>query len=172
MFKDVVGWEGLYQVDESGTIMSKARNGNGYKAHTMSKSTDSDGYQVVKARNGTRVYTLKVHRIVATAFLPNPDNKPQVNHKDGDKQNNNVSNLEWVTASENIRHAKALGLQCACPNRVRVAQYDAKTSNLIGVYPSLRAAEEKTGVGWTGISAVIRGQRKTAGGYYWGRFND
>jgi hypothetical protein len=81
MFKDVVGWEGLYQVDEAGTIRSTPRNGNGFKAHVMSQSTDSDGYKVVKARNKDKVRTLKVHRCVAQAFIANPENKPQVNHK-------------------------------------------------------------------------------------------
>lgn len=172
MIKDVVGWEGLYQVDKAGNIWSKARNGNGYKTHKMSQSTDSDGYKVFKARNKNRVYTLKVHRAVAKAFLPNPENKPQVNHKDGNKANNNIENLEWCTASENIRHAKALGLQCECPNRVQVAQCDKNTQAIINTFPSLKEAEKQTGVGWTGISANIRGVRKSAGGYYWKRFND
>ena len=172
MFKDVVGWEGFYQVDEAGTIRSTPRNGNGFKAHVMSQSTDSDGYKVIKARNKDKVRTLKVHRCVAQAFIANPENKPQVNHKDGNKANNTVTNLEWTTCSENIRHAKNLGLQCECPNRVRVLQYNLEKSEIIGSYPSLKEAEHQTGVGWTGISAVLRGQRKSAGGYYWERLND
>lgn len=172
MFKQVVGWEGLYEVSEEAVIRSTPRNGNGFKPHTMSQSTDSDGYKVIKARNGSKVRTLKVHRLVAGAFLSNPDNKPQVNHKDGNKANNHVSNLEWVTASENIRHAKALGLQSECHNRVKVEQIDKVTGVVIATYPSLKRAEEETQIHWTGISAVLRGKRNSAGGYYWRRFND
>lgn len=172
MFKAVVGWEGLYEVNEEGIIKSTPRNGNGYKARVLSQNKDSDGYLVCKMRNGSKVRTTKVHRAVAQAFLQNPENKPQVNHKDGDKTNNHVSNLEWVTPSENILHAKRMGFQIECPNRVRVEQRSLDNSKTIAVYPSLKEAEKQTGIGWTGISAVIRGLRKNAGGYFWRRFND
>lgn len=172
MFKQVVGWEGLYEVSEEGVVRSTPRNGNGFKSHVMSQSTDSYGYKVVKARNGDRIRTLKVHRLVAEAFLQNPHNKPQINHKDGDKSNNRLGNLEWCTASENIRHAKDTGLQCECYNRIIVEQIDKLTGVVIATYPSLREAEIQTQIHWTGISAVLRGKRKSAGGYYWRRFND
>ena len=66
-----------------------------------------NGYMQVKV-SGKQIY---VHRLVAQAFIPNPDNKPQVNHKDGNKANNNVNNLEWVTNKENISHAYENSLQ-------------------------------------------------------------
>ena len=136
----------------------------------MAQNNDQNGYKLTKLRNKNKIVTAKVHRVVAEAFLPNTENKPQVNHKDGNKANNHVDNLEWVTASENIRHAKSLGLQCECPNRQKVEQW--KDGELIAVYNSLKEAEQKTGIGWTGISGVTRGTRKTAGGYYWKRCND
>lgn len=166
MFKNVKGWEGLYTVNEKGVIKSTARNGNGFKEHIMTQSTDSYGYKVVKMRNKNKVCTLKVHRIVATAFLPNPDNKPQVNHKDGNKTNNNVTNLEWVTASENIKHAKILGLQQECPNRIKVCKVSL-TGEYLATYKSLKEAGAMNNICWTGISAVLRGKRKTAGGFKW-----
>lgn len=169
-FNPIKNWEGLYEVSKEGCVRSTPRNGNGYKAKTMSKSIDSDGYEVFKARNKDKVRTLKVHRVVAEVYVPNPENKPQVNHKDGNKENNHYSNLEWVTNSENIRHAKANGLQCECPNRKPVCQM-TNSGKVLNVFPSLKAAEEETGIGWTGISAVIRNKRKTAGGYYWKLFN-
>ena len=171
MFKQVVNWEGLYEVNETGIVRSTPRNGNGFKSHIMSQSVDSDGYLVFKARNGLKVRTLKVHRVVAQAFIPNPDHKPQVNHKDGNKQNPDMHNLEWVTASENIKHAKANGLQQDCSNRVKVTQIDRDTLQSIAVFQSLKEAEQITQIGWTGISAVLRGKRKSAGGYYWERVN-
>lgn len=168
MFKPIKGFEELYSINEEGVVKSVGRNGNGFKEHIMTSSTDSDGYKVVKLRNKNKVITKKIHRMVAEVFLDNPDNKPQINHKDGNKANNHISNLEWVTASENIRHAKDHGLQCECPNRVKVAQ-KTRAGQVIATYQSLKAAEIETGIHWTGISAVIRGVRKTAGGFIWER---
>lgn len=168
--KPMKGWENLYTINENAEIYSVPRNGTRKTPHKMSQSTDSYGYKVVKLRNKNKVVTCKVHRLVALTFIPNPENKPQVNHKDGNKLNNNVDNLEWVTASENIKHAKSLGLQQECYNRVKVNQI--KDGKIIATYPSLKQAEIETGIGWTGISAVIRGLRKSAGGYYWERCND
>ena len=101
--KDVVGYEELFAITEDGRIWSKRSNKflklnltNGYLAHT----TKVLGKAVA----------LTAHRLVANAYIPNPDNKPQVNHKDGNKQNNHVSNLEWCTAKENVQHAYDTGL--------------------------------------------------------------
>lgn len=166
MFKDVKGFEGLYKVNEEGVIVSTPRNGNGYKEHIMSHSTDSDGYEVCKLRNKDKVITKKIHRAVAEAHLPNPENKPQINHKDGNKKNNHIDNLEWVTASENIRHARQLGLQKTQGEKA-VRQVDKQTGATLAVFRSMKEAERQTGIGWTGISATVRGVRKSAGGYFW-----
>jgi len=84
-----------YQVSDTGILLKK--NGNGY----MSQH-ENNGYMKVKLYIGDKYRFLSVHRVVAEAFIPNPDNLPQVNHKDKNRSNNRVSNLEWVTASENI----------------------------------------------------------------------
>lgn len=170
MWKQVKNFEGLYEVNEMGQIRSVQRNGTKRGGRIMAQSNDKNGYKLSKLRFKDKVVTAKVHRVVAEAFIPNPYNKPQVNHKDGNKANNCVENLEWVTQSENIRHAKKLGLQCECPNRQKVEQW--KNGSLIAKYNSLKEAEIATGIGWTGISAVIRGKRHTAGGYNWKRCND
>lgn len=170
-WKDIPSWMGLYQAHPDGFIRSVPRNGTRRKPYILAKSTDKDGYEVCKLRNKSKVITGKVHRLIAEVFVPNPEGKPQVNHKDGDKTNNHYSNLDWVTPSENIIHAKSLGLQTECPNRQPVEQLTLD-NQIIATYPSLKEAERQTGVGWTGISAVIRGKRKTAGGYKWRRFND
>lgn len=77
-----------------------------FKQRPISQSLTPYGYKTVGLRTAFRVKNTRlVHRLVAMAFIPNPDNKPQVNHKDGNRQNNCVENLEWCTASENVRHA-------------------------------------------------------------------
>ena len=87
-----------YQVSDTGIVLKK--NGNGY----MSQH-ENNGYMRVNLYIGDKYRFLSVHRVVAEAFIPNPDNLPQVNHKDKNRINNRVSNLEWVTASENINHS-------------------------------------------------------------------
>ena len=98
-WRDVKGYRGLYQVSNFGRVNSLVSNS------MMTPSVGRQGYLVVNLyKNGTRKMH-GVHRIVAGAFLPNPDDKPQVNHKDGNKQNNNVNNLEWCTKSWNALHS-------------------------------------------------------------------
>ena len=90
------------------------KHGKGWKSHSrkrvLSPSTDSYGYLVVGlTRIDETMRTRKVHRLVAAAFIPNPENKPEVNHKDGNKKNNSVSNLEWVTRPEHDNHKRLSG---------------------------------------------------------------
>lgn len=72
---------------------------------------DKDGYLWVSLYKNNKPFNAKIHRLIALAFIPNPDNKPTVNHKDGNKKNNDISNLEWSTSSENNKHAYDIGLK-------------------------------------------------------------
>lgn len=107
MFKDVVGYEDYFQINEEGEVFSKRSN------RILCQNTTPSGYKVISTRIGGRkgkCVLLRIHRLVAEVFVKNPENKPFVNHLDGNKANNSASNLEWCTDSENIRHALNTGL--------------------------------------------------------------
>lgn len=173
IWKDIKGYEGIYQVSNKGRVKSLERDiicKNGVKRHykerIMKGSLDMDGYLYVGLGNnkGERKF-LWIHRIVATTFIPNLDNKPQVNHKDEVKTNNFVENLEWMTCKENVnygthneRMAKALSKS--------VAQY-TRDGELVKVWQSTNEAGRQLGIGQSNISAVARGKRKTCGGFVW-----
>lgn len=114
IWKPVVGYEGLYEVSNLGKVKSLPRkyfNRNRYtKEQILSTWVDAYGYKRVKLTNKTDGKSTKIHRILCEAFLPNPENKPYINHKDGNKLNNSLENLEWCTPAENIQHAYDSGL--------------------------------------------------------------
>ena len=104
VWKDIQGYEGLYKISNFGNIKSKSGI---FKKQFISFK----GYLRIKLSNNGEYKSYTVSRLVATAFIPNPENKPEVNHIDGNKLNNNISNLEWTTKSENAIHAFKNGLR-------------------------------------------------------------
>jgi hypothetical protein len=108
-WKDIEGFEGIYQVSSLGNI----RN---YKKQILTPVKTDDGYLRVHLRKTGVSKNLRVHRIVANHFIENPENKPEVNHINGNKTDNRVENLEWVTKSENAIHAYKHGLQNSLKN--------------------------------------------------------
>lgn len=112
---DVPGFEGIYRVSTTGRLCSLPRtDARGWHIKGRIMSTDKGacgGYPRVNLfGKGKKRLSVPIHRLVAEAFIPNPDNLPQVNHKDGNKLNNTVENLEWVSCSENVAHAVRTGL--------------------------------------------------------------
>ena len=111
-WKDIAGFEGIYQVSDTGQVRSLDRvddRGRHLKGATMT-ANPKVGYRMLKLCKNSKCTPVTIHRLVATAFIPNPEGKPEVNHLDGDKQNNTVTNLVWATYSENALHATASGL--------------------------------------------------------------
>ena len=108
VWKPVVGYEQYYQISNKGRVKSLYKNG---KTKILRPKQRRDGYYIVSLANrkGGIKYAA-IHRLVGKAFIPNINNYPQINHKDGIKTNNNVENLEWCTKSQNMRHAYDIGL--------------------------------------------------------------
>ena len=126
-YRDVVGFEEYFQVSNLGNVFSKRSN-------RILKQTKRGGYWVFATKIGGRngiAHHFSVHRLVAEAFIPNPESKPYVNHKDGCKTNNILSNLEWVTAKENSAHARATGLRLPSNRKLTADQVrEIRASNL------------------------------------------
>jgi len=104
-WKDIEGYDGVYQVSNLG----KVRSVRGDKVRMIRGTLDRGGYRFVFIKHKGLSKNHKVHRLVASAFIPNNLNKPQVNHIDSDRSNNDINNLEWCTAKENMRHASRKG---------------------------------------------------------------
>lgn len=170
-WKDVVGYEGFYQVSNKGRIRSVDRLVHSIKGERKTRLVRGEvkkptirpnGYLKVSLYKYGRSVTLEVQRVVASAFIPNPHNKEQVNHIDGVKTNNRVENLEWVTPRENTLHSVNVLHNGLKP----VSQYDLN-GNYIRSFCSAAEAERTTGVRRCSISNVICGRRNKAGGYIW-----
>ena len=108
--KDIPGFEGLYAVTADGRVWSYPKRRSSKNGRFL-KPGVRNGYHFVVLSGGMQKKSYSVHRIVAITFLPNPENKQEVNHKDGVKTNNHLSNLEWATSKENTRHAINTGLR-------------------------------------------------------------
>lgn len=181
VWRDIKGYEGYYQVSNFGRVKSLDRvaiysDGRIFKYNGRQlKTTLNKGYVHVKLSKHSDVKTFKIHRLVAEAFIPNPLNLPQVNHKDENKTNNNVDNLEWCTGKYNMNYGtvaqriknnidyKLLGEKRKNKNGKKLYQYSLK-GKLIRIYPSIHEAV-RNGFDKGAINRCIRGKVKTHKGF-------
>ncbi len=161
-WKSGKGFEGQYEVSNTGLIKSlKGKEEKILKSRVHSKT----GYvTVVLSDNGSK-YSRLVHRLVAEAFIENPENKPEVNHIDENKENNNLSNLEWNTHKENSNHGTK-NIRSANKQSMAIVGAD-EFGNIKEVYSSLQSAERISGFRHGSISNVINGRRNSYRGLVW-----
>lgn len=174
-FTKINGYNNYYICKETTEVLSTKDRKNTTKGtmkvlKQVNNSKDpSNNYYIVTLvdDNGIRK-NRPIHRLMCETFISNPECKAHVNHKDGNKLNNSLCNLEWATEKENSQHAVDTGLSTHDHCRKKVHQY-TKKGEYITSYNSDRDATEQTGIPYQNISKVTRGLRKSAGGFFWSR---
>ena len=153
IWADVPGYEGLYRINVNGKIVSLHEK-NYYKELTQRIS--NKGYWTVRLSKNAKQTIILVHRLIALAFVPNPDNKPYVNHKNGNKLDYQISNLEWVTAKENMKHAFEQGLcyRFKPNNRAVIDNCNGKR------FKSITKAAEAYGLPYSTLLGYLSGYRE------------
>lgn len=154
-----------YKICSSGEVLNTETN------EYMKGGVDKNGYHIVSLTYKKKKYTRKIHRLVAIAFIPNPYNLPEVNHIDGDKWNNEVHNLEWVSSARNTHHAQEIGLRKQSLTKKEVVKICKMLSS--GKYQISRISE-KTGVSKSLIRRILRRERwkSISIGYDFSKFVD
>lgn len=173
IWKPVKDFEDKYQISTFGRLKNIQTN------HILKMTNQYGGYFAITLYNNKRKRTTRIHRIVAETFIPNVNNYKEVNHIDGNKQNNCVENLEWCDRKHNQNHALKIGLSnMNCLNNYNknkcykkyglITQYN-KNGDKIQSFYSVKIASKKTGVCARNILQCINNEpkRKTAGGYIW-----
>ena len=183
VWKDIPNYEGLYKVSNKGDILSLPRyvncnkNGKRLTEQRILKPTENyKGYLMVSLSYPNEYphkKTFTIHRLVALAFIPNPDNKPQINHIDGNKENNCVENLEWCDNSENQIHAYKIGLNYRRENagkpKKAVVKINPNTNEIVEEYESASEAGRQNNISQGDMSSCCRQEygRKTFKGFIW-----
>lgn len=169
LWTNLPGYCGQYAANKQGFIL------NCESGKVIANTTYSNGYVYVSVRTDDGFKNKRLHRLIAEAFLPNPEGKPQVNHRSGIKGNNHVVNLEWATSSENLKHAHATGLKL--PTKPMLGQFNSNgrinpvrqytlAGELVKEWPSIAEAA-RAGFTAANITQVCSGKRPTCKGFIW-----
>ena len=150
-----------YVVSDTGEVYNGKRMNHG----PLSTWIDNVGYEMVVLHKNNKRHYCRVHRLVAITFIPNPDNKPQVNHIDGNKTNNNVSNLEWIDNAENTQHGYDMG---AYPKsrQVSVVAIDKDDTKKRFQFPSIRSMCKALLLNRKTVSRILEGSKVTNNYHY------
>lgn len=170
IWKDIPFAKGYYQVSNLGRVRSISRTVNSKQSTRKTKGQFlkqnlSSGYPIVTLSfNGLRK-SVRVHRLVAEAFLPNPTNKRTINHIDENKINNRIENLEWATDKENANHGDRT--EKSSLGRYKPVEQLSLDGELINSFDSIKSASMTTGIASQKISATAMGRQKQTHGYRW-----
>lgn len=182
IWKPVVGYEGFYEVSDCGNVRSVSYYSCYHKVvkrrepRMLKLEKTRDGYlRVILSLYGKSKHYF-VHRLVAFAFIPNPNNYPSINHKDENPKNNNVNNLEWCTFKYNSNYGtlpiRIRKNQTNAPYHSKAVIQHSKDGRFIAKYPSTREAQRQTGIRCECITRVCKGRSVHAGGYKWEYVNN
>lgn len=163
----IPNFDGLYEINN----LSQVRNSKGQILKQQVKKDKYTCYKVVSLWKDGRYYKKGVHRLMAEAFIPNPNNYPVVNHKDEDGTNNLLSNLEWCSKSYNASYGsspkKISKAHKGNVSEKRIPVLQIKDGKVINKYPCASIAQQETGISESNIRVVCRGKRRFAGGFNW-----
>jgi hypothetical protein len=185
IWKDVAGYENKYEISDHGNVRSKRTK------NEMRQYINDNGYCIVGFYDQTKRNPkhFRVHRLVAEAFIPNPEKKRTVNHIDGNKSNNLLENLEWATHGENLRHAREHGLIVTTEKQRAAARKNIRKNMLLSnnnrkavfyidengnkkIYTSIRNASRDIGISPASIINCLKGRTHTSAGMKWGYCDD
>ena len=157
IWRDIEGYEGVYQISNKGRVKSLKCG----KERILRPRDNGNGYLKVHLFKNTSFQSIYIHRLVAEAFIPNSQNKPQVNHKDENKKNNCVENLEWIACIDNCNY----GTRNERISR-KILQY-SKSGEFIREWQSAAEVERVLGIDNSNITKCCKGKRKYAGSFIW-----